>query len=778
MYNIRDKRHGNPYDPPLATFLRSIGLGAFCVLIAHLLRYHIPHEPKKPVRTESLHLAFQRCAVHILPCAFALFLIIINIHGHFIGFELAGESGKTSEYTALLQIAAKIQELLIIASLTAIIMHKVRYDLIDGNGVPFGLVGVGALFTQLSYFWSAAFIGSFSSQGAMRRNAATLCLVVLAGFIAVTAGPAVAVLLIPREHTWPAGGTKYWINGSSEDLWPSTLDIKHYMPDLGAGIFGASCSSSNAYTNALCPAGGYMALANRFSSSDNPRPWSAPKDSRYIPADFLIWSPEGQVPPYSLASAQRARVALESSATGVHGPAAWVAATINDEWQIAADAIPVDSNSPFARYRYYNQMKSIIETWVPAVRVVCSPLQAFKSEQTSLQFPVVPEFGSAITNDIIFDDQSPGYPTEMRTVDLPDETLESLRKSPHPSIVALDMADTTWTTATLGIIVDAPTSGKSQRNLSACVVDARWAKGSLSVSLAQAVQPEVYSVTKAPKSGDISETSYRAYDMFRLDVGSQESWRRLRITADWFDAVNLKLNTSIDMPWDTTIINNNTLNSDDSETRTTISSLMSMATSDSFLVPNVEHILASVFADAISRAGSWRVLNITVPIQRKKYNPVSYHMRKSSYESELLKDGQAYENPSTISTSTFTEFHIRQEITGYAFKVSSTTDILALVVVFLHLVMAVIHTLRLVIQRRSSSCWDSIPELLTLTQQSTPSAVALKNTTTGIHRMSTFQRTARIRVSDYDSQHVELVFDEDHGSQDVLEKPSSNCKYG
>lgn len=322
MYNIRDKRHINSYDPPLATFLRSIGLGAFCVLITHFLRYHISHEPKKPVRTESLHLAFQRCAVHILPCAFALLLITINIYGHFIGFELAGESGKTSEYTALLQIAAKIQELLVVASLTTIVMHKIRYDLIDGNGVPFGLVGVGALFTQLSFFWSTAFIGSFSSHGAMRRNAATLCLVVLAGFIAVTAGPAVAVLLIPREHTWPAGGTKYWINGSSEDLWPSTLNIKHYMPGLGAGIYGASCSSSNAYTNALCPAGGYMALASRFSSSDNPRPWSAPKDSRHVSAEFLIWSPERQVPPYSLASAQRARVALESSATGVYGPAA------------------------------------------------------------------------------------------------------------------------------------------------------------------------------------------------------------------------------------------------------------------------------------------------------------------------------------------------------------------------------------------------------------------------------------------------------------------------
>jgi hypothetical protein len=270
--------------------------------------------------------------VHILPCAFSAFLIAINTHGYFIGFELAGQSNRTSEYTALLQIAAKIQELLIIANLTTIIMHKVRYDLIDGNGIPFGLVGAGSLFTQLSFFWSTASLGSVSSPRAMRYNAAMLCLVVFAGFLAVTAGPAVAVLLIPREHTWSAGGTKYWTNGSSDDLWPSVVGIEHYMLDQGADMLGASCSSPNAYTNALCPAGGYMALVHRLSLSHNHRPWSISKDTRYTSAEFLTRSPGGQVPPYNLALAQRARVTSESSAAGSHGPTTWVATTINDKW--------------------------------------------------------------------------------------------------------------------------------------------------------------------------------------------------------------------------------------------------------------------------------------------------------------------------------------------------------------------------------------------------------------------------------------------------------------
>ncbi|USP81540.1 hypothetical protein yc1106_08814 [Curvularia clavata] len=778
MFARLDSSYGFSYDPPLSPFLRSLGLGILCVLITRFSHRHSQGERKKPIRTVSLYLAIQRCAVHILPCAFSIFLITINILGYFIGFELAGEPGKTSQYTALLQIAAKIQELLIIASLTTIVVHKVRNDLIDGDGIPFGLVGVGALFTQLSFFWSTAFIGSVSNTRTVRRNAATLCLVILAGFIAVTAGPAVAVLLIPREQTWPAGGTKYWINGSSEDLWPSTVDIRHYMPDRGVGVFGPGCSSSDAYKNALCPAGGYEALASRYSSSDNPRPWSAPKDSRYTPAGLLIWSPEGQVPPYNLASAQRARVALESSATGVHGPTAWVAATINDEWQKAVDAIPVESNSRFSRYRYYNTMKSVIGTWIPAVRVVCSSLQAFNASQTSLAFPVVPEFGSAIRNNLVFDDQNPGEPLEMRMTELPGETLQKLRQMPYRSVVAVDLTNATWTTATLGLIVKGPTVENNQQSLSTCVIDARWAKGSVSVGLAQAVQPEIYSITNAPKSPFISATSYRAYDMFRINSEDRDSWRRIRITMDWFDAVNLKLGENIDAPSNVSKTDNRTLNNVSSAEGTTISSLVALATSDSFLVPTVEHTLASVFADAISRAGSWRVLNVSLPVQRKQFNPTSYHIRKPSYQSELLLDRQAYQNPSTMSTSPFTEFHVRQEITGYAFRVSATTDILALGVLFLHLTMALAHMLFSIIRRRSSSCWDSVPELISLAQQSSPSKVALENTTTGIERMSTFKKRARIRVSGSNSQHVELVFDEDHGGQDLLDRPSTNSVYG
>jgi hypothetical protein len=106
----------------------------------------------------------------------------------------------------------------------------------------------------------------------MKLNATLVGLVLLAGLIAITAGPAIAVLLIPREQIWPAGGTSYWINGTADDLWPSRIGLEHYMPEEGTGIFGVACSSAQAHQNALCPAGGYLSFLNRFSSSDYYRP--------------------------------------------------------------------------------------------------------------------------------------------------------------------------------------------------------------------------------------------------------------------------------------------------------------------------------------------------------------------------------------------------------------------------------------------------------------------------------------------------------------------------
>ncbi|RSL99941.1 hypothetical protein CEP52_009465 [Fusarium oligoseptatum] len=49
-------------------------------------------------------------------------------------------------------------------------------------------------------------------------------LVVTAGLIAPLVGPTSAVLMIPRELDWAAGGGHLWLNGTKNQLWPAKLE--------------------------------------------------------------------------------------------------------------------------------------------------------------------------------------------------------------------------------------------------------------------------------------------------------------------------------------------------------------------------------------------------------------------------------------------------------------------------------------------------------------------------------------------------------------------------
>ena len=68
-----------------------------------------------------------------------------NMSQYFIGKELKGAINQDSLKIAWIQVAAKTQELLMIASMTVIILHDLRGQLVFAEGVPLGLIGAGWL---------------------------------------------------------------------------------------------------------------------------------------------------------------------------------------------------------------------------------------------------------------------------------------------------------------------------------------------------------------------------------------------------------------------------------------------------------------------------------------------------------------------------------------------------------------------------------------------------------------------------------------------------------
>lgn len=92
------------------------------------------------------------------------------------------------------------QKLLVVTSFATVICQISRDKLLNGDGLPFGIAASGFFFDRLSYFCSAAFWGGVI--GFRKSNEANgglvICLISLGGLVATMAGPAIAVLMLPR----------------------------------------------------------------------------------------------------------------------------------------------------------------------------------------------------------------------------------------------------------------------------------------------------------------------------------------------------------------------------------------------------------------------------------------------------------------------------------------------------------------------------------------------------------------------------------------------------
>jgi len=203
-------------------------------------------EASKVVLTRSPGATSAHAAIHIVPMTSLAALIYCNYHTLYIGPYFTRAPQNDAIFLAIIQVAAKAQELLCVASLAAVLLQVLRRELL-GDGIPIGLLGSGIWFSQISSLWSPDFLGAARWSMTSWRRAQLYALIVLAGAIAAVIGPAAAVLLLPRYQDIPAGSTTYYLDGTAIDFWPDT-------------VYGSSepqlCTYSNSTMYAICPSGG------------------------------------------------------------------------------------------------------------------------------------------------------------------------------------------------------------------------------------------------------------------------------------------------------------------------------------------------------------------------------------------------------------------------------------------------------------------------------------------------------------------------------------------
>lgn len=692
-------------------------------------------KPKVVLSRSKLDLA-KRCTIHVIPIVTTILILVLNIRGVYIGADFTGPIKSETLNLLLLQIAAKIHELMIVGSLAVIVLHAVRYELLFGDGLPLGLIGSGISFSQLEFFFRKEFYGSTIYWFNHKHTARKICFIVLliaCGLITTLAGPSSATLLVPKTQSWPSGGTEYFLNGTSDDLWP--IDLSGELPELQS-----MCNLNNSASFAPCPAAGFISLWDHWGRFDYSNFYRAgvPQYAKEISGSSFFWpihSPGTQIPPrYAIGDARLDDEIHSNTYLAIPhaAPSALLQQVMTDWWSVIAFKDHVQPTEIDDRQASSTNLHAITS-------VRCSQPQNLSASATVVQFPsLTGRFSYAELLDMNITNMSTTSVNYLRFqwVHLPDE----------------------FGALSIGGLFESAWTNNDSRVVIACSAQAGWVP-------AQATTDK-YSFWTGWYPWNV--TFGERVPFFNAVPPGQPIGKtngRIAMGNTW-----LGLLTPL-----TKVMRQSSRNSDPS----TIESIFESAGLDEAVPLEthasltdawkssdgttgtrarlVEAIICSVIADGMSRYGSHRVY---VDATNPNNLSLSMYQKLSDFASRIVRGQTALVYPSNDGKA-FTTLRVNMTITGFSFQ-TSLAGFLAMAVLMTHLFMAATHMLWIIYRGETSGCWALVSELITLAYNSRTVAPSLASTGAGIHNSSAFGQVARIQVRCHPENpsldNVELLF--------------------
>jgi hypothetical protein len=188
--------------------LRSLGLQ----IVKQFGSWRGSEEPKIAIRHSRI-VATARASIHFIPVVACLVLLSYNAIVVFVPYNPG--------YTAL-QFVAKFHELLMQASIAAMVLGCVRHQLTRDAALPFGALLAGSHIYNLSSLASLEFWGTVTAPSLQtRRRIAYFVLVSFGVLLASTVGPSSATLMLPRRMQPRIGAADSFINEAK--LFPAQL---------------------------------------------------------------------------------------------------------------------------------------------------------------------------------------------------------------------------------------------------------------------------------------------------------------------------------------------------------------------------------------------------------------------------------------------------------------------------------------------------------------------------------------------------------------------------
>jgi len=167
---------------------------------------------------KSRKIAALNLAIHILPLAGVIVLLVFNLRSFYIGHV-------TTSTLTVLQLPAKGLEILIQASMAFMILHLIRSNAIGQQPLPLGVLVAPYQIADVSYLWSLEYWACLTSKNGPSRHKIIIFLVIPSAFgLGLVVGPASAIAMIPRIIDYHEDSTLF-LMAEQSNLFPSQVTL-------------------------------------------------------------------------------------------------------------------------------------------------------------------------------------------------------------------------------------------------------------------------------------------------------------------------------------------------------------------------------------------------------------------------------------------------------------------------------------------------------------------------------------------------------------------------
>lgn len=626
----------------------------------------------------------------------------------------------------LLQLAAKAHEICIVSSLSIIVLQLVRNELLFGDGLPLGLIGSGLTFNNLAFFFTREFFGSvkyIGRHGHKFQKIMFITALVVAGLTAALAGPASAVLIVPKSQDWKAGGTQLYLNGSAIDFWPESLS-----GDLSE--LRQFCNGSQSTRKGICPAGGFQSLWDHWGSvnSTNFRAQTLRSYAKRLSGSDFYWpvsSPSAQIPSvYALGNAKDGKDGATSLVQPHAASVVILQQLATDWWEAWKSQTGMPSDQVDDRV--------VSATFRNAISVVkCASPQKLQGSNKKVNFP---SFNSRFN----FGENIP------LVVDRLNHTAANHLRFQWVHLPAKFGA------ASIGGVFEAPWEyNKTSRAVIACTVQLGWVPATVFID------KYTFWTGWYPWNTQYGE---RTPQWSPTDQKSTNG--RISLGDTWLSLLTPPATGPLNNSWRPSTIESIFMNAGlNSSSDGTTTDWLGLESRIQDKVALIEAIVCSVVVDGLSRTGSYRSFNTS---GSESHWSLANYNHQSQFATQLLSNKPALQVPA-IDPEHLTKIKVSMKISGFSLQ-RSLAVYLAMSVLLTHLLMATAHIIYVVRYRRTSKSWRSIAEIIALSQNSPPAFDILANTGGGIKNCKTFLQMAKIRVRSTadlpNHEHIELVFED------------------